>query len=86
MTKFHYLALACLSLIIGSVFPALAEQPTNEEYRGTANQRAACRFDVLRYCGAEIPNVAHITACLRYNTARISPQCAAVFADEPLRK
>ena len=86
MTKFHNLALAYLSLIIGSVFPAFAEQPTNEEYRGTANQRAACRYDVLRYCGAEIPNVARITACLRYNTARISPPCAAVFADDRSRK
>jgi hypothetical protein len=85
VTKFHSLALS-LTLIIGSVLPALAQQPTQQEYRGTANQRSACRYDVLRYCGAEIPNVARITACLRYNIARISPQCAAVFADEQPRK
>lgn len=85
MIKFHYLTLA-LTLITASVLPAMAEQPTHEEYRGSANQRAACRYDVLRYCGAEIPNVPRITACLRYNIARISPQCAAVFADEQPRK
>ena len=85
MTKFHYLALTSLT-ILGSVLPAVAQQPAQQEYRGTANQRAACRYDVLRYCGAEIPNVARITACLRYNIARISPQCAAVFADEQPRK
>ena len=86
MTKFHSLALTCLTLIIASVLPAFAEEPTQKEYRGTANQRSACRYDVLRYCGAEIPNVPRITACLRYNIARISPQCAAVFADEQPRK
>jgi hypothetical protein len=86
VTKFQYLALSCLILIVGLVLPAMAQQPANEEYRGNANQRAACRYDVLRYCGAEIPNVPRITACLRYNIARISPQCAAVFADEQPRK
>jgi hypothetical protein len=86
VNTFHLLAIVCVVSTVGSVLQARAQQPAHEEYRGTANQRAACQYDVLRYCGAEIPNVPRITACLRYNIARISPRCAAVFADEQPRK
>jgi hypothetical protein len=47
--------------------PALAQ--------GTPEQRAACTPDALRLCGAEIPDVGRITACLKRERARLSASC-----------
>ena len=80
MTKFVHLAIIYVVLTAGSASPVLAR--SNDEYRGTAAQRAACRPNVFRFCAGEIPNVRQITACLRRNIARLSPDCAAVFAEE----
>ena len=51
-----------------------------QEYRGTAEQRAACRPDVYRLCAGEIPNARAITRCLERNMSRLSPACRSVFA------
>jgi len=82
MTKFLHLAIICAALTAGSSTPILAQAQSHNEYRGTAAQQAACRPYVLRFCGVEIPNVRRITACLRWNIARLSPDCAAIFAEE----
>jgi hypothetical protein len=79
MTKFLHFAIICTALTMGSAMPVLAQNRSNDEYRGTATQQAACRSDVLRFCGAEIPNVRRITLCLRWNIARLSPDCVAAF-------
>jgi hypothetical protein len=50
-----------------------------QEYRGTMEQQMACTPDVFRLCGAEIPDVNRITACLRSNTPVLSAPCRAVF-------
>jgi hypothetical protein len=50
-----------------------------EEYRGTIDQQLACTPDVFRLCGAEIPDVNRIVACLRQNTAQLGDSCKAVF-------
>jgi hypothetical protein len=47
--------------------------------QGTPEQRAACTGDAFRYCSAEIPNVSRITACMRDNFSKLSPNCKAVF-------
>jgi hypothetical protein len=82
MSKFLLLAIICAALTAGSASPVLAHDQSHDEYHGTATQQAACRPDVLRFCGPEIPNVRRITACLRWNIARLSQNCAAVFAEE----
>ncbi len=46
---------------------------------GTAEQRAACTPDAFRLCGAEIPNVPKIIACMKRKKAELSPACRAVF-------
>jgi hypothetical protein len=51
----------------------------SQEDRGTGDQQMACTPDVWRLCGAEIPDVARIVACLRRNTAQLSRPCRAVF-------
>jgi hypothetical protein len=42
-------------------------------------QQMACTPDVFRLCGAEIPDVNRIVACLRQNTPQLSGPCRAVF-------
>ena len=54
----------------------------SQEYRGTAEQQMACTPDVWRLCSAQIPDVDRIVACLRGNTAQLSPPCRAVFASD----
>jgi hypothetical protein len=39
----------------------------------------ACTPDVFRLCGAAIPDVNRIVACLRQNTPQLSGSCRAVF-------
>ena len=47
--------------------------------QGTLEQRLACTPDVLRLCGAFIPNVDEITTCLRERHAELSDTCRTVF-------
>jgi hypothetical protein len=50
-----------------------------QDNRGTMEQQMACTPDVMRLCGAQIPDVDRIVACLRYNTPQLSEPCRAVF-------
>ena len=50
-----------------------------QENRGTFEQQMACTPDVWRLCGAAIPDVNRIVACLRSNTPQLSAPCRAVF-------
>jgi hypothetical protein len=84
MTKYQYSAIIIAVLTAGSAPPVFAQtqlQP-QQEYRGTPAQQKACRPNVFRFCAGEIPNLRLITACLRRNIARLTPDCAAVFAEE----
>lgn len=70
-----------VSILLGSV-AALAPNGTSalaEEYRGTMEQQMACTPDVFRLCGAQIPDVNRIVACLRQNTPQLGEPCRAVF-------
>jgi hypothetical protein len=82
MTRFARLALICMAFGVVLVSPTLARDLG--EYRGTPEQQAACRPDVLKLCGPEIPNVERITQCLRYynSNKKLTPECAAVFAEK----
>jgi hypothetical protein len=77
ISSFFILALAAA--------PALAqEQQPPDEYRGTAEQRAACTGDVFRLCAWHIPNVDNIVGCLKEKKASLSPACRVVFdTDRP---
>jgi len=50
--------------------------------QGTPEQQMACTPDVWRLCGAEIPDVDRIVACLRQNRPQLSEACRAVFASD----
>ena len=69
------------SIFVGSiaVLAASGTSALTEEYRGTMEQQMACTPDVFRFCGAQIPDVNRIVACLRQNTPQLSGPCRAVF-------
>ncbi len=69
-----------LALSIGGF--CLLNAASAQENRGTMDQQMACTPDVWRLCGAQIPDVDRIVACLRENTAQLSPPCRAVFASD----
>jgi len=73
------LAIGCGITLVTTAF--------SQEYRGTWEQQRACTPDVWRLCGAQIPDVDRIVACLRRNTPQLSDRCRAVFAqgDAPPR-
>ena len=58
---------------------AVQDAASSKEYRGTWQQQTACTSDVWRLCGAHVPDVDRIVACLRRNTSQLSGGCRAVF-------
>jgi hypothetical protein len=87
LIRFLRLAAVFVALVAGTVSPAAAQYRYQQDYRGTIDQQRACRPNVFRFCATEIPNVQRITACLIRNFDRLSPDCAAVFAEEqPMRR
>jgi hypothetical protein len=49
----------------------------------TAEQQQMCTGDAMRLCGAEIPDVDRVTACMVRQRASLSDGCKAVFRYEP---
>jgi len=47
--------------------------------QGTPEQQQACSGDAQRLCGAYIPDVQKITACMERSKRYLSPACRAVF-------
>ena len=69
-----------LSLAIAVACGTAGQTPAfSQEYRGTLEQQMACTPDVFRFCGAQIPDVNRIVACLQQNTPQLSGSCRAVF-------
>jgi hypothetical protein len=69
------IGVAALAVFLCAETPATAQ--------GTQRQRDACTPDVFRLCGAYIPDVDRITACLRGNGSRLSKACYDVFFPDP---
>jgi hypothetical protein len=69
-----------LSFAISVCYGVVYQTPAfSQEYRGTMEQQMACTPDVFRLCGAQIPDVNRIVACLQQNTPQLSGPCRAVF-------
>jgi hypothetical protein len=49
----------------------------------TQEQQQMCTGDAMRLCGAEIPDVERVTACMVRQKAMLSEGCKAVFRYEP---
>jgi hypothetical protein len=44
-------------------------------------EQAACQDDAFRVCGAYIPDVDRVTACMVQNRSQLSPGCRVYFRD-----
>ena len=49
----------------------------------TEDQQAACTPDAMRLCGAYIPDVDRITACMIQRKSELSPECRRYFRPGP---
>jgi hypothetical protein len=49
----------------------------------TPEQQQACTPDAMRLCGAYVPDVDRITACMIQNKSQLSPDCRAYFRAGP---
>jgi hypothetical protein len=45
----------------------------------TPEQQQACTPDAMRLCGAYVPDVDRITACMIQNKSQLSPACRVYF-------
>ncbi len=50
-----------------------------DEYRGTAEQRAACTPDAFRLCGNYIPDPKKVQLCLQRQRSQLSAGCRMAF-------
>ncbi len=49
----------------------------------TAEEQQACQPDAMRICGAYVPDVDRITACMIQNKSQLSPECRRYFRAGP---
>jgi len=56
---------------------------TSASYAYTDEQQQMCTGDAMRLCGAEIPDVDRVTACMIRQRALLSDGCKAVFQYAP---
>ena len=68
-----------LGSILATSF-ALSVLPS-ASYGYTPDQEQACTGDALRLCGADVPDVDRITACMIRNKSQLSPGCRVFFRD-----
>jgi hypothetical protein len=91
--KFTLKAMVTCLAVIGLATSALAatnstggsgSEPGNAqgEHPEGAHQRA-CRSDVKKYCQGVKPGEGRIIACLKENSAKLSPACAERLAKAP---
>ena len=78
--------LASLSARTAAVVAGLFLATATAAAQGTAQQRSACIGDAFRFCGADIPDVPKIEACLESKQGQLSPACQAEFQPGQVRK
>jgi hypothetical protein len=71
LRTFHF------GLMLATAFAVSMMATAGQAY--TPEQEQACSGDALRVCGADIPDVDRITACMIRNKAQLSPGCRAFF-------
>jgi hypothetical protein len=70
---FHF-GLMLASALLCSLLTTRAQAYTTE-------QEQACSGDAFRVCGADIPDVDRVTACMIRNQSQLSPGCRAFFRE-----
>jgi hypothetical protein len=70
------LALAASALALSLAMTSTAPAATADE------QSKACRADAIKLCSAEIPDKEKITACMKQNLDKLSPECRKMFGKQ----
>jgi len=86
MTRSNFFRTTLPRITVKIAAVALASLPLSAKAMDyTAEQRAACTPDALRFCSGEIPDIARVTACMRANRSSLSARCqsAMAAADHP---
>jgi hypothetical protein len=65
------------SLLLAAAFSVSMWPAASEAY--TPEQQAACSDDAFRLCGADIPDVDRVTACMVRKQDQLSPGCRVYF-------
>jgi hypothetical protein len=63
-----------------SLFVSIADVPA---FAYSPEQQQACTPDAMRLCGAYIPDVDRITACMIERKSQLSPECRRYFRPDP---
>jgi len=73
--------LLCLAMLV-SAAPTLAsaQPPSRGLLQGTAQEEAACKPDVVRFCRAAMPDTFRVLSCLQSNRAQLRQACQKVLA------
>ncbi|MGH6679453.1 MAG: hypothetical protein ACREDL_11135 [Bradyrhizobium sp.] len=71
-----------VAILLAAGLAALMMLPT-QGHAYTMGAQEACGGDAFRLCGAEIPNVDRITACMIRHRSQLSPGCQAFFRRGP---
>jgi hypothetical protein len=69
------------ALVLTTILFASAGSPSAFAY--TPEQQQACTPDAMRLCGAFVPDVDRITACMIENKSQLSPECRRYFRPGP---
>jgi hypothetical protein len=70
---------ACRGATLGAGIMLLLLAGAAQAY--SPEQEQMCSGDAMRLCGADIPDVDRITACMIRQRAQLSPGCRAFFRD-----
>ena len=68
-------------MLIATTFAFAMLTTASQAY--TPEQEQMCTGDAMRLCGAEIPDVDRVTACMVQKRAMLSDGCKAVFQYAP---
>jgi hypothetical protein len=71
-----------LGIVLAAVLSFALLSSAGQAY--SPEEQAACTDDAFRVCGAEIPDVDRVTACMIRNRSLLSPGCKVYFRDPNL--
>jgi len=75
-------ALIIAFCLVGSAVSAAADEQT---IRVTAQAKAACMPDAMKYCRDAVPNVQNVLICFGQHRDKISNRCRTVLASYGLQ-
>ena len=76
-------------MMAGFVLNAASAMPINHNYPSARNRQSsgvspaakqACKADVRKLCGSQVPNHMRIVSCLRSHIAQLSAECRRSLA------